>query len=63
MPTVKIVDTPSKVSLCQDAEHAPPDNKTPFDKGDWEHTCPNCGFMTIFSIEGSKEDSTKEDRE
>lgn len=55
MPTRKIADTfaPCAVAygLCSDREHELP-NLHLFEPGVYEHECPSCGIVRIFTIDG-----------
>lgn len=44
----KIADPPQ---ICTHPEHGPPTHIV-LEPGTWEHTCPGCGFKTIFTVAG-----------
>lgn len=46
MPTRKILD---HKQMCRHPEHLPPTHQV-FDPGTYEHRCPNCNEITIFTI-------------
>jgi hypothetical protein len=48
MPTKKIADF-NPQDICNDPEHNPPSHMV-FEPGIYEHTCPNCGKVTRFTV-------------
>lgn len=48
MPTIKIKE-PDREELCLSSEHNPPAYMV-FEPGTYEHTCPQCGKKTIFTV-------------
>lgn len=58
MPTKKIGDVPegfessfpSAPRPCRDSEHNPPSMRV-FEPGVYEHTCPRCKAMQIFTVQ------------
>lgn len=48
MPTRKIADPPES-KPCYSPEHSPPSMMV-FAPGTYEHTCPSCGKVTIFTV-------------
>ena len=46
MPTKKIAELPE---VCQHPEHEPPRHQV-FTDGVYEHTCPACGHVTVFTV-------------
>jgi hypothetical protein len=51
MPTRKIEEEPAQ-EKCRHPEHNPPNMKV-FSPGTYEHTCPSCGYTTVFRVRGS----------
>ena len=49
MPTRKVADAPTPP--CRHWGHAPPTMRV-FAPGTYEHTCPKCGQVTVFTVRG-----------
>jgi hypothetical protein len=49
MPTRKIRDIPWDRKVCYHPEHDPPGHMV-YQPGVWEHTCPGCGKVTVFTV-------------
>lgn len=47
MSTIKIGESPKPP--CKDLGHLPPKHIV-YESGKYKHTCPSCGFVTIFSV-------------
>lgn len=52
MPTRKLPDTeilPMPLPQCRHPDHDPPTHRV-FEPGTYEHTCPACGRIVIFTV-------------
>lgn len=49
MPTKRIDDAWEQPQQCKDPDHFPP-RMMVFKPGTYEHTCPTCDHITVFTI-------------